>query len=79
MVWLVVFCLKKLNRRFNFIVKTLIFMYYSVNIYIIENAYILVAYNGNIFPTGNYLFNITNRNTRPRCEISSDLPIKTSE
>ena len=28
-------------------------------------------------PSGNYMFKVTNRNTRTRCEISSELSIKT--
>ena len=42
-----------------------------VTTYIVENIYILVAYNGNIFPDGNYLFNDNNRNPTPRCETCS--------
>ena len=30
-----------------------------------------------MFPTGNYLFKVTNRNTRPRCKICSKLTIDT--
>ena len=40
-----------------------------------ENTYIVVAYNGNIFPAGN----VKNRNIRLRCEICSKLTIKTTE
>ena len=45
---------KKLNRKITFII--MIFTYYIEDIYIIENIYIVAAYNGNIIPTGNYLF-----------------------
>ena len=31
------------------------------------------------FPTGNYLLNVNNRNSRTRCEVCSKLTIKTSE
>ena len=31
------------------------------------------------FPAGNYMFNVNNRNTRTRCEISLKLTIKTAE
>ena len=34
----------------------------------VENNYIPSTYNGNIFPADNYLFKITNRNTKPGCE-----------
>ena len=30
-----------------------------------------------IFPAGNYVFKVNNRNTRTRCEICSKLTIKT--
>ena len=30
-----------------------------------------------MFPAGNYLFKVTNRNTRPRCKICSKLTIDT--
>ena len=32
-----------------------------------------------IFPADNYMFKVTNRNTRAGCEICSKLPIKTPE
>ena len=32
-----------------------------------------------IFPADNYMFKVTNRNTRTGCEICSKLPIKTPE
>ena len=32
-----------------------------------------------LFPAGNYIFKVNNRNTRTRCEICSKLTIKTSE
>ena len=32
-----------------------------------------------IFPAGNYIFKVNNRNTRARCEICSKLTIKTTE
>ena len=34
----------------------------------VENNYIASTYNGNIFPADNYLFKITNRNTKPGYE-----------
>ena len=33
--------------------------------------------NIDVFPAGNYMFKVNNRNTRPRCEICSKLTIKT--
>ena len=32
-----------------------------------------------LFPAGNYMFKVNNRNTRTRCEICSKLTIKTPE
>ena len=60
--------MKILNRRITFIVKTLITViaYYNVVTSIVENTYIVVAYNRNIFNAGNYMFQVSNRNTRPR-------------
>ena len=40
---------------------------------ILQKAYI------NIFPAGNYMFKVNNRNTRTRCEICSKLTIKIPE
>ena len=34
---------------------------------------------GHIYPAGNYMFKVNNRNTRTRCEICSKLTIKTPE
>ena len=50
-----------------------------------ENPYSAIFYavhiiaNGglNLFPTGNYTFKVSNRNTKTRCEICSKLTIKT--
>ena len=36
-------------------------------------------YNGYLFPAGNYMFNVNNRDTRTRCEICSKLTTKTPE
>ena len=47
--------------------------------YIVETYYTAVAYNGNKFHAGNYLFKVNNRNIRPRFEICSKLTIKTSD
>ena len=60
--------MKILNRRITFIVKVLITViaYYNVVTSIVENTYIVVAYNRNIFNAGNYMFQVSNRNTRPR-------------
>lgn len=60
--------MKILNRRITFIVKALITViaYYNVVTSIVENTYIVVAYNRNIFNAGNYMFQVSNRNTRPR-------------
>ena len=43
---------------------------------IVENKYIVVTCNENIFPSGNYLFN---GNTRPGKEVYLKLTIKTPE
>ena len=43
------------------------------------NIYTVVAYYGNVFPVGNYLFKVNKRNARPRSEICSKLTIKTPE
>ena len=32
-----------------------------------------------VFPVGNYMFKVNNRNTRTRCEICSKLTIKSPE
>ena len=32
-----------------------------------------------IFPVGNYMFKVNNRNTRARCEICSKLTMRTPE
>ena len=37
------------------------------------------AQNCKIYPAGNYMFKVNNRNTRTRCEICSKLTIKTPE
>ena len=60
--------MKILNRSITFIVKALItaIAYYNVVTSIVENTYIVVAYNRNIFNAGNYMFQVSNRNTRPR-------------
>ena len=36
-----------------------------------------MGYANQIYPAGNYIFKVNNRNTRTRCEISSKLTIKT--
>ena len=37
------------------------------------------ALNTPLFPAGNYIFKVNNRNTRTRCEICSKLTIKIPE
>ena len=44
----------------------------------IENV-IQVARSYIIIPVGNYMFKVSNRNTRPRCEVCSKLTINTPE
>ena len=47
-----------------------------------ESYVVFDAYNATvifIFPAGNYMFKVNNRNTRTRCEICSKLTIKTPE
>ena len=34
---------------------------------------------GKMIPAGNYMFKVNNRNTRTRCEICSNLAMKTPE
>ena len=53
--------------------------YYNVVSQIVENEYIIVACNGNIFPAGNYLFKVNNRSIRLWCQICSKLILKTLE
>ena len=77
-VWLVAFCKNKLNR-IHFIVETRIVDYYNVVTYIVQKTYIVVAYNGSIFPTGNYLFKFSNKITEQKYQISLKLTIKTLE
>ena len=50
--------MKILNRSITVIVETLITVvaYYIVVTSVVENTYIVVAYNRNIYPAGNYMF-----------------------
>ena len=50
--------MKILNRSITVIVETLITVvaYCIVVTSVVENTYIVVAYNRNIFPAGNYMF-----------------------
>ena len=44
-----------------------------------ENLWITVLFTQLKLPVGNYMFKVSNRNTRTSCEICSELTIKTPE
>ena len=44
-----------------------------------SNLYVLLDFWNKINPTGNYMFKVSNKNSRARCEICSKLTIKTPE
>ena len=44
-----------------------------------ESMLFYIASNCNCIPAGIYLFKVNNRNTRTKCEICSQLTIKTPE
>ena len=48
---------------------------YKIN----SNSKLIVKKHYNICPAGNYMFKVNNRNTKPKCEICSELTIKTPE
>ena len=77
-VWLVALW-KKINEHFHSWNTDIVIPYYNGVTYTVVNPYIVVAYNGNIFPDCNYLFIVNSRNTRPRCKICLKLTIKTPE
>ena len=78
---------KKNTKAFGYFpIKTLLRVFtgsYFLEIKKIENntqkskpqKFLLLSY----VPAGNYIFKVNNRNTRTRCEICSELTIKTPE
>ena len=49
------------------------------SICIVDLKQVNVSWHYNLFPGGNYMFKVNNRNTRTRCEICSKLTINIPE